>query len=436
MQYRFVPAIALIACLGFGPGASGSPTISPAKRTLIENLMRVSEGYVLGADFLIQILQVSAPTPVDEAQKATLRARILADPGTQKLLQDNFVELYDRSFNEGELRDLIAFFGTPLGHKYADLQVLLGTEGRGKLAAEAVRQLSDSVQISKVQRTLSDMRMLGAACQAYATDFNGHYPNAQSIQELGTMVGPTYVRTPARNDRWGKPLAYFVTPDQKHYRIVSGGADEKTEPSSLRPQSKAAGNDDIIYEDGHFVQQPQPVGASSSVDSGHRPWDILLIQNGAVVALDGAGVGNLKRVPFTIRFKSQKNVPLMLNALEDDTNFKRIQPGFRMAEDCLGEPLPPFCGGTGMAEDDFNSAKRIVPSKGAVHSIHYTSDTDHRWSRVDPRAGIFDRDVAFIGDTPIEKTSMARLLLTFVARDNDDGVLREDEIRKITIRFR
>ena len=46
------------------------------------------------------------------------------------------------------------------------------------------------------------------------------------------------------------------------------------------------------------------------------------------------------------------------------------------------------------------------------------------------------RDVAFIGDTPIEKTSMARLLLTFVARDNDGGVLREDEIRKITIRFR
>jgi hypothetical protein len=62
-----------------------------------------------------------------------------------------------------------------------------------------------------------------------------------------------------------------------------------------------------------------------------------------------------------------------------------------------------------MAEDDFNTAKRLVPPKGAVHCINYTGDTDHPWSRVDTRARIFDRDVAFIGDTPIEKASLARL---------------------------
>ena len=285
------------------------------------------------------------------------------------------------------------------------------------MAAETVRQLSELHEISKVKRAMSDMQSLGTACLAYATDFNYHFPKAQ-------------------DDRWGKPLAYIVTPDQKHYRIVSGGPDGKIEPSSLRTQSKAAGSDDIVYEDDHFVQQPR-LGPSSSVDGVQQPWDILLIQNGAVVPPDEGGVINLNRAPFTIRLRSQrKYIPLQLNALEDDTTFKRIQPGFRMHEDCQGKTLPPFCAGTAMAEDDFNIAKRLVLSKGNVHYIYYTSDKEYRWSRVDTRAGIFDRDVALIGDTPIEKTSMARLFLTFVARDNDFGVLREDEIRKITIRFR
>ena len=162
-------------------------------------------------------------------------------------------------------------------------------------------------------------------------------------------------------------------------------------------------------------------------------WPIEFVQRNKVIEAHDGEV-NLDRQPFTIRITLLVPRAVELNVLDNDSNFKAIQAGLHT--DC---PLP-FCGGGGLAEDDYNKLPTtLFINKTGYHLL--TLDTQgenwYRWNRAtETREGIiFERDVFFLNDTPIEEYQQARLYLVFFLDYHNYEVIDADELKKVVLHF-
>ena len=137
----------------------------------------------------------------------------------------------------------------------------------GILAAIAIPNLLNAVQRGKQKRTMSDMRALATAVEAYAVD-NNNYPAAAcnaGIFTGGTYatlalvsftnLTPTYIAQPPKTDGWGKFMYYALGTASNDYRIRSYGRDNTA--STVNCGTTTNFNDDIIYADGTFIQWPE-----------------------------------------------------------------------------------------------------------------------------------------------------------------------------------
>src|SRR5215475_12895673 len=136
----------------------------------------------------------------------------------------------------------------------------------GILAAIAIPNLLNAVQRGKQKRTMSDMRALATAVEAYAVD-NNVYPTATCNAGLYTTAGtalttasftnltPTYIAQPPKTDGWGSFMLYGSDAAGNHYNIVSHGRDKA--PSTINCGTTTNFNDDIMYADGTFIQWPE-----------------------------------------------------------------------------------------------------------------------------------------------------------------------------------
>jgi general secretion pathway protein G len=136
----------------------------------------------------------------------------------------------------------------------------------GILAAIAIPNLLNAVQRGKQKRTMSDMRALATAVEAYAVD-NNVYPTAAGCTGLITTAGtalnsssftlltPTYIAQPPVFDGWGRPNNYFLAAGNSAYAITSFGRDGAA--SAITCTTTTNFNDDIIYSNGTFVQWPE-----------------------------------------------------------------------------------------------------------------------------------------------------------------------------------
>ena len=136
----------------------------------------------------------------------------------------------------------------------------------GILAAIAIPNLLNAVQRGKQKRTMSDMRALATAVEAYAVD-NNVYPDAACAAGLYTTAGtavnitsftrlsPTYIAQPPRQDGWGRFLQYSVDAPHNNYNIVSLGRDGVA--GTIACGTTTDFNDDIMYGDGTFLQWPE-----------------------------------------------------------------------------------------------------------------------------------------------------------------------------------
>ena len=136
----------------------------------------------------------------------------------------------------------------------------------GILAAIAIPNLLNAVQRGRQKRTMSDMRALATAIEAYAVD-NNVYPTATCAGGLVTsgdtvvditsfgLLTPTYISTPPRQDGWGHFIQYTVTNTGNTYLIRSLGRDNAT--AALVCGTTTDFNDDIAYSDGSFIQWPE-----------------------------------------------------------------------------------------------------------------------------------------------------------------------------------
>jgi general secretion pathway protein G len=136
----------------------------------------------------------------------------------------------------------------------------------GILAAIAIPNLLNAVQRGKQKRTMSDMRALATAVEAYAVD-NNVYPTASCASGLVTtgdaivnstsfqLLTPTYIATPPRVDGWGRFYYYAQAVSGNAYLIRSMGRDGST--AALVCGTTTDFNDDIAYSNGTFIQWPE-----------------------------------------------------------------------------------------------------------------------------------------------------------------------------------
>jgi type II secretion system protein G len=137
----------------------------------------------------------------------------------------------------------------------------------GILAAIAIPNLLNAVQRGKQKRTMSDMRALATAIEAYAVD-NNVYPTASCVGGIYTNAGtalttasftaltPTYIAQPPKQDGWGRFLKYSVDGPGNNYNVWSGGRDGQFE-TTLNCGTTTDFNNDIVYGDGTFLQWPE-----------------------------------------------------------------------------------------------------------------------------------------------------------------------------------
>ncbi len=138
----------------------------------------------------------------------------------------------------------------------------------GILAAIAIPNLLNAVQRGKQKRSMSDMRALATAVEAYGVD-NNVYPNGtacnpglfttgDSLVNLVSFsqLSPTYIASPPRVDGWGRFYYYGFNPASGNdYLIRSPGRNAVSEV--LVCGTTTDFNDDIAYSDGTFIQWPE-----------------------------------------------------------------------------------------------------------------------------------------------------------------------------------
>ena len=138
----------------------------------------------------------------------------------------------------------------------------------GILAAIAIPNLLNAVQRGKQKRTMSDMRALATAVEAYDVD-HGLYPTASCVSGAYTTPGsaladdsfasltPTYLARPPLRDSWGRFLSYSVDNGLAKYNIRSLGRDGSS--TTLLCGTTTDFNDDIVYSNGTFLQWPEGI---------------------------------------------------------------------------------------------------------------------------------------------------------------------------------
>ncbi len=135
----------------------------------------------------------------------------------------------------------------------------------GILAAIAIPNLLNAVQRGKQKRSMSDIRTMATAVEAYAVD-NNVYPSGQCTGKFTTItqplndtslavLAPTYIANPVKKDGWSRFFLYNTGSNNQEYGFISLGRDGIVGPNNCTTTTNF--NDDIVYSNGTFIQWPE-----------------------------------------------------------------------------------------------------------------------------------------------------------------------------------
>jgi hypothetical protein len=204
------------------------------------------------------------------------RERLYARIDYARYAEEVYGPILEKNFTVNELRDLLAFYKTPVGQKsarsipdFAIGAVVRGADVLASIGRQIQTELENEENAAKPwKQTMADLRTVAVASEAYATDEN-RYPAAGAYDGLGKILSPTYILHMPEKDSWGTPYKYVVSSDGQHYRFVSAGADKHFDwnaeqfeivGESFEGRASDNLNDDIIFQDGVFVQFPAASG--------------------------------------------------------------------------------------------------------------------------------------------------------------------------------
>ncbi|HSK77606.1 MAG TPA: DUF2059 domain-containing protein [Thermoanaerobaculia bacterium] len=212
--------------------------------------------------------------------------------------ESEMVALYMGAFSEGELREITAFYKTPVGQKALALVPELMKQGAEvglrrvnehaaeleEMLAQARKEREGETPVGNgaaQKRTISDIRNVGTAMFSWLTDQAGAAAAGQSqtekpappvalkdyspisFQELEKILVPDYLAKLPETDGWGHPYEFYLNVEdplaQQVMMIRSPGKDGKFSDShySVGPFTPDDFDQDIVWADGFFVRWPQ-----------------------------------------------------------------------------------------------------------------------------------------------------------------------------------
>jgi len=127
----------------------------------------------------------------------------------------------------------------------------------GIIAAIAIPNLLAAINRGRQKRTMSDMRTIATAVEAYAVD-HSFYAIGDAGVVKGILDGP-YIKSMPTNDGWNQ--SFLITSTTRAYTIVSLGLDRAAGSVTLGAQTKDF-DCDIYYSNGVFVQWPEGMQTS------------------------------------------------------------------------------------------------------------------------------------------------------------------------------
>ena len=126
----------------------------------------------------------------------------------------------------------------------------------GVILAVAAPRIRRATLSTPQQRTMSNLRALGAALHAYRVDYNG-FPSGTITTTL-SYLDPNYMVDPPVKDGWRSVFNYTTARLQgsfaQEYTITSYGRNLASD--GYKTELTSYFNCDIIYVDGQFVQRP------------------------------------------------------------------------------------------------------------------------------------------------------------------------------------
>ncbi len=125
----------------------------------------------------------------------------------------------------------------------------------GIIAAIAMPNLLNALDKSKQKKSMSDLRTIGTAVEAYATDTAKYPMNITTWTSLKGVINPYFIKNPPDGDGWSNQWDVSTASDGSIYTLSSFGKDAVVSPRTggMTDQFDC----DIVYSTGQFFQWPQ-----------------------------------------------------------------------------------------------------------------------------------------------------------------------------------
>jgi general secretion pathway protein G len=129
----------------------------------------------------------------------------------------------------------------------------------GIIAAIAIPNLLNAINRGRQKRTMSDIRSIATALEAYSVDFN-FYPKGitgtVTVDQLETYITPTFIKRLPLNDGWNQQLELTMDGVGQSYTLYSVAKDGAGGTGwTGGPKTDFA--DDIVFANGQFYQWPE-----------------------------------------------------------------------------------------------------------------------------------------------------------------------------------
>ena len=125
----------------------------------------------------------------------------------------------------------------------------------GILSAIALPNLLNAIDKGKQKRTMADIRSIGTAIEAYATDTACYPASMANWASIKTILDPYFIKQPPDGDGWATTWDAATTANGSQYTVASFGKDGLlgTRGGGMTTDF----NCDIVFRGGQFFQWPQ-----------------------------------------------------------------------------------------------------------------------------------------------------------------------------------
>lgn len=150
------------------------------------------------------------------------------------------------------------------------IEVLVVVAIVGIIVAIAVINYLNAIDRARQRRSMSDMRSIATAVEAYAADLD-RYPPASAfvlpagldlptlnLLNTGPYIQPTYIKAVPLVDGWNSWFLYGTTASNSDYALRSTGRGGEPQATAVFGPTTDF-KDDIILVNGQFVQWPEGV---------------------------------------------------------------------------------------------------------------------------------------------------------------------------------